>query len=310
VSTASAVRVDDGTAAAEWEVWTTRARLVVTDPTVLERATTLVRGLLDEVDRAASRFRPDSEVRLIAASAEQVHTVSPLLADLVRAALVAAAETDGDVDPTLGTVLTRLGYGEGGLGSGPGAEVPLPRWTAQRRATWRDVDLEGNRLRMPPGTLLDLGATAKAVTADRVAEEVAAAFGCGVMVSLGGDLRVAGPEPTQGWNVLVQDGEAEPASHVRLTGAAAVATSSTLHRRWRRNGQLMHHLIDPATRLPAAAVWRTVSVAAATCVRANTLSTQAVLLGDAAPEALTEAGVSARLVAADGEIVLVGGWPA
>jgi thiamine biosynthesis lipoprotein len=184
------------------------------------------------------------------------------------------------------------------------------RLRAERRATWRDVALEGETLRLPPGTLLDLGATAKAVAADRCAEEVADRFGCGALVSLGGDLRVAGAEPPDGWNVLVQDGDDEPASRIRLSGAQAVATSSTLWRRWQHDGQAMHHLVDAMTLLPARPVWRTVTVAAETCLRANTLSTQCVVVGSAAPSVLATAGVAARLVAADGAVTRLGGWPA
>jgi thiamine biosynthesis lipoprotein len=89
-----------------------------------------------------------------------------------------------------------------------------------------------------------------------------------------------------------------------------VATSSTLHRTWCRDGHLMHHLIDPATCAPAPAVWRTVSVAAATCLRANTLSPHAMVLGERAVPRLVDEGAAARLVRADGEIVHLGGWPA
>jgi thiamine biosynthesis lipoprotein len=71
----------------------------------------------------------------------------------------------------------------------------------------------------------------------------------------------------------------------------------------------MHHLIDPATGAPAPAIWRTVSVAAATCLRANTLSTHAMVLGERAVDHLVDEGAVARLVRADGEIVLVRGWP-
>jgi thiamine biosynthesis lipoprotein len=300
--------VDDRTVS-EWSVWTTTARLVVTDPSHLRAARELVTGYLAEVDVAASRFRPDSEVSRIARSDVDVHAVSPVLRDLLEAALTAAAETDGGVDPTLGAVLTHLGYGTAGSGS-TGGEPEGFRITAHRAATWRDVSLDGRELRLPPGTLLDLGATAKAHAADRCATRVATVLGCGVLVSLGGDLRVAGPEPADGWNVLVQDGAGEPASQVRLSGAHAVATSSTLHRTWRHDGRLMHHLIDPATGAPAPAVWRTVSVAAATCLRANTLSTHAMVLGERAVPRLVDEGAVARLVRADGEIVHLGGWPA
>jgi thiamine biosynthesis lipoprotein len=301
----------EGTAVAEWEVWTTTARVVVTDPSVLDAAVTLIRTRLEEVDLAASRFRADSEVRQIARSQDREHTISPLLADLVAAGLQAAQDTDGAVDPTLGTVLTHLGYRSEEPGSvSVVAPAPGIRWTAARRVTWRDIHVGHNTLRMPPGTLLDLGASAKAWTADRCAEDVASRFGCGAMVSLGGDLRVAGAPPTDGWNILVQDGADEPASRIGLTGAEAVATSSTLHRRWLRHGQQMHHLIDPLTGYPARPVWRTVTVAAPTCLMANTLTTQAMVLGELAILVLAETGLPARLVDASGEVIAIGGWPA
>ena len=296
--------------AAEWSLWTTTARLVVTDATQLTAARQLVRTYLDEVEMAASRFRADSEVSRIATSGVEVHSVSPVLRDLLEAALTAAAETAGGVDPTLGTVMTHLGYGRGGIGSTPTrGELDTFRVSAHRAATWRDVSLEGRRLRLPAGTLLDLGATAKARAADRCAVRVATVLGCGVLVSLGGDLRVAGPEPVEGWTVLVQDAEDQPASKIRLTGAQAVATSSTLRRTWRRDGRSMHHLVDPATRAPAEPVWRTVSIAAETCLRANTLSTHAMVLGDRAVAMLVEQGAVGRLVHATGEVVHTGGWP-
>lgn len=302
--------VDDRTVA-EWGVWSTTARLVVTDPTQLEAARELVITHLAEVDLAASRFRPDSEVSRIARSASEIHTISPVLGDLVRAAQAAAAETAGGVDPTLGTVLTHLGYGPGGRVSTPAPGEPDGfRIIAHRAATWRDMSVDGCTLRVPRGTLLDLGATAKAWTADRCATQVAEVLGCGAMVSLGGDLRVAGPEPVKGWNVLVQDADDEPGSQIRLTGAQAVATSSTLHRTWRHRGRPMHHLIDPATSAPAPVVWRTVSIASDTCLRANTLSTHSMILGEDAVPMLVDEGAVARLVHATGEIVHVGGWPA
>jgi thiamine biosynthesis lipoprotein len=224
--------------------------------------------------------------------------------------------TDGDVDPTLGTQLSALGYDRdiSLLPDHPHASRP-PLVRVRRRAMWGDVTLqhepEGDAiLVVPDGVLLDLGATAKAWTADRCATEVAEALGCGVLVSLGGDLRVAGPDPEDGWTILVQDGPDQPASTIQLHGARAVATSSTLTRTWRRCGRELHHVIDPVTTLPVDPVWRTVSVAATTCVHANTLSTSALVRRRAAPAMLRERGVPARLVARDGSITTTNGWPA
>jgi thiamine biosynthesis lipoprotein len=89
-----------------------------------------------------------------------------------------------------------------------------------------------------------------------------------------------------------------------------LATSGVTARHWRRGGQSFHHIIDPATSLPATTPWRVVTVAASTCVEANIASTAAVILGDAAPAWLQERGLAARLVRTDGSVLYVGGWPA
>ncbi|HEX3317610.1 MAG TPA: FAD:protein FMN transferase, partial [Solirubrobacteraceae bacterium] len=88
-----------------------------------------------------------------------------------------------------------------------------------------------------------------------------------------------------------------------------LATSSTTTRRWRRGGRDLHHILDPSTGAPCREVWRTATVAAGTCVRANVASTAAIVLGAAAPEWLAARGLPARLVRGSGEVVAVGGWP-
>jgi thiamine biosynthesis lipoprotein len=309
-------RSDGGVATAEWSVWTTTARVVVTRQTALGPAQEIVREILAAVDQAASRFRADSEVRRLAdvrsAGSRVTAAVSPLLADLVEVALDAAQQTGGAVDPTIGNDLVRLGYATGvpssASGSGGGSIA------VRSRPSWRDVvlDRSGDRptLTVPTGTLIDLGSTAKAWAADLSAVQIAQRLGGGVLVSLGGDLRVAGDEaPQRGWQVLVQDGPNEPAGQVALDGAHAIATSSTLHRRWQADGRSMHHILDPSTGHSAPPVWRTASVAADTCVAANTLATAALVLGHRIVPLLRDTNVCARLVAADRQVITLGAWP-
>ena len=271
-------------ASRNWEVWTSPARLVVTPEVPIDGAVELVNGLLAEIDAAASRFRQDSEVRRIAASSRSEHEISPLLTWLLRCALRAAADTAGDVDPT--------------IAEPSGAGRPTVRWT--------DVRLDGRSLTLPPRTLLDLGATGKAAAADLCATSVVDLYGGGALVSLGGDLRVAGEDPSGGWHVLAQDAPGEPRSVVELTGLRALATSSTLHRR----GDSGHHILCPADGTAAGEVWRTVTVAASTCRRANTFSTAAIVRGERGADLLRSTGLPARLVAADGSVVTLNGWPA
>ncbi len=298
--------LDSGTA--QWPVWGTTARLVITDRVRLRTARRLVANHLAAVDKACSRFRPNSEVcRLLRAAGRPVR-VSALLAELVTAALRAARLSDGDVDPTLGTAMQRLGY-ERDLSLLP----TCGGWFEgrERRAPgWRNVRLDGRDLTVPAGVLLDLGATAKAYAADHCARMVAERCGVGVQVSLGGDIATAGTAPDGGWRILVGDQPDEPATTVTLPGGAALATSSTISRQWQHSGRRLHHILDPRTCRPVPPVWRTVSVAAYRCVDANTFSTAAVVRGDAAPAWLRSLGVPARLVTADRQVLTLGQWPA
>ncbi|XVV11094.1 FAD:protein FMN transferase [Actinoplanes sp. CA-131856] len=312
-----------GADTAQWTVWGTVARVVVTDPAAIDEAAAIVREELAAVDLACSRFRTDSELRQVTPG--RAVAISPLLAELVGAALRAARETDGDVDPTIGAALHGLGYDRDfaeitGRGSGAdaaavtglGYDRDFAAVTGRRVAPavrvfaapdWRSVRLHDGRLTVPAGVLLDLGATAKAVAADRCAALVAERLGTGVMVALGGDIATAGAAPDGGWKVLVQDRPGDPSHAVRLPSGAAVATSSTASRTW---GHL-HHILDPRTGLPAPRVWRTVTVAAHSCLRANTLTTAAIVRGRGASGLLR--GVPSRLVTPDLDVVRQGGWP-
>lgn len=297
----------------QWPVWGTTARIVVTDPRVAADAQALVVQRLAAVDAACSRFREDSELaraqRRLATDPATPVEVSPLLAELITAGLRAAEQTDGDVDPTLADDLCALGYDR----DYALIELVAPtrmtiRLSRRVRHHWADVRLDGNRLSMAAGVHLDLGASAKAVAADQAAAAVAAQVGGGVLVSLGGDIATAGPAPDDGWQVLVQDGAGQPPARVRLD-TGGLATSSTVSRAWRNGTRAVHHILDPSSGFPADPVWRTVSVAAATCAEANTLSTAAIVRGLSAVAWLRDSGRSARLVSANGEIVRLGGWP-
>lgn len=298
-------RLMSGPTTAQWSVWSTTARVVVTEPAALAPALGLVNQVLSVVDRAASRFRPDSELRTLAPGLPTV--VSPTLAELVRVALDAAERTGGAVDPTMGRALGDLGYDRDlSLVDVDGLEIPLVVRPAPGR---RSVRLIGRTLTVPAGVELDLGATAKAHAADTAAQLVAATLGGGVLVSLGGDIATAGTEPDGGWRVLVRDQPDDPSCVLTMPAGRAIATSSTRSRSWRRGRARLHHILDPRTCLPAKPVWRSVSVVARSCVDANTATTAALVRGADGPALVRELGLPGRFVAADGAVVPVAGWP-
>ncbi|MEI4270281.1 FAD:protein FMN transferase [Klenkia sp. LSe6-5] len=307
-----AAQLERPVAVADWTAWTCRVRLAVTDPAALPAARALLTARLAAVDRACSRFRADSELAAVDAGAGRWTPVGPLLAEALAVALRAARLSDGDVDPTVGGAMTALGYDRDLDLVDPGQVPPV----LSPVAGWGTVELDGDRVRIPWGTRLDLGATAKSWTADRAAADIAARTGVGALVSIGGDVAVAGPAPAGGWRVRVEDvtgdpdAPAGPDAQVVVLTDGGLATSGTRARRWRRGGVEVHHVLDPRTGLPATPAWRTVSVAAASCTDAGTASTAAVVRGRAALPWLAGLGLPARLVGEDGDVVTTGGWPA
>ncbi len=302
-----AIPVDECTA--QWPVWSTTARLVVTDPPALPEARRLVEEHLAEVDAACSRFRPDSELSQ-ASRRGGTTRLSPLLAELVAGSLAAARLTDGAVDPTVGAALSDLGY-DADLATVllRVDDAPPVRLRACHAPGWRQVRLDGDRLTVPAGVQLDLGATAKAQAADVAAARVSARLGVGALVSLGGDIATAG-ERAGGWQVVVQDQPDDAPVQVTLPPGAALATSSTRSRQWWRGQQRLHHVIDPRTSRPADRIWACVSVSGWTCLQANALSTAAVVKGVAAVSWLRRLGAPARLVdARSGLAITLGAWP-
>src|SRR5215469_11678382 len=306
----------------------TSVHLLVTDPRGADRACALLREELDAIDLACSRFRPDSELWRVNNARGRTVRISELLAEAVAVALAAAYVTDGDVDPTCGRSLVRLGY-DRDFAAARQDTGPLLR-PAVPAAGWQAVELDRDRreLRIPGEVMLDLGATAKALAADRAAKRIAAALNCGTLVNLGGDIRVVGEPPDQGWPVGIADDRgfdgaaASPArpglarfcpplhDAVVTIRDGGLATSSTKVREWSRGTARLHHIIEPSTGMPADSCWRTVSVAAATCVAANTASTAAIIRGEWAPAWLAGQHLPARLVGGGGEVVTVAGWPA
>ena len=138
-------------------------------------------------------------------------------------------------------------------------------------------------------TPMDFGAgPSRARAADRVASRAAEASGGGALVSIEGDIGLAGEAPPGGWNI-------------RLIGRGPVGTS-LIH--------LFSGGLASARARSERAVWSTISVAADTCRRAHAVATEALARGEDAPLWLGRQGVAARLVGADGSVLVAGAWPA
>jgi thiamine biosynthesis lipoprotein len=302
--------------AADWKALGCQLRLVVGDPSDLAVARAVLEAELSAIDLACSRFRADSELSRVNAGNGRPVPVSPLFAEALEVALDAAATTDGDVDPTVGRAMQAIGYDRDFayvIGRDTGVTVkavPSPGRSVVR------LDRRTMTVTVPSGVQLDLGATAKAFVVDRAARRLERAIhGRSALVAVGGDLATSGVMPSGGWSVRAQDAtgpvdSTPPGPHQMLTlYGGGLATSSTMARRWLRGDRLMHHIIDPRNGRPTGSPWRTVTVAAPTCVQANIASTASIVRGGTAVEWLRQLGLPARLVDNAGRVVTVGAWP-
>ncbi len=293
---------------ATWPALGTTAHLVVGPGGDLESIRDTVEGELGRIDRACSRFRPDAELVGLNSAGGRPTRVSALLFEAIDVALNAARVTEGAVDPTVGAAIIAAGYDrdfEAVAQDGPPVSpVPAPGWRAV------ETDAPSGTVRLGRGAQLDLGATAKALAADRAARLTRSVTDAGVLLSLGGDIAVAGPPPPGGWPVaLADDHRSSPTGPVVRLAGGGLATSSTSVRRWRRGGRELTHILDPLTGAPCRPVWRTVSVKAASCVDANVASTATIVLGQRGRDWLVRVGFDARLVGVDRSVVHLNGWP-
>jgi thiamine biosynthesis lipoprotein len=242
-----------------------------------------------------SRFRPDSELSRL--NRARTMRVGPELAEVVRLAVDARETTRGRFDPTVYNAVVSAGYdrsfelieAESTCASHVGVPPCLGR-----------IEIDGDLVVIEAGFGLDLGGIAKGWAADRVCAMLSSAGPA--LVDAGGDLVGAG----RTWPI----GVSTPARTITLgLRDGALATSGRDRRRWIRDGNEAHHLIDPATGAPANGDVLTVTVAAGTAAEAEVLA-KALFLSGGAERAAREADavdLPAVIVARDGRTLLAGG---
>jgi thiamine biosynthesis lipoprotein len=133
-----------------------------------------------------------------------------------------------------------------------------------------------------------------------------------VLVSLGGDVSVAGSPPPGGWAVGIAQESAAPAERLHQVVAithGGLASSAPAARTWQCGLREVHHIVNPRTGDCAEPYWSLVSATGASCVDANTVTTASLVWGAHALDRMRGFGQSVRLVRLDGTVFSVNGWP-
>lgn len=297
--------------AATLQAWKTELVLVVRRRADERAVEDLLRREVERMDRAASRFREDSEISRINQQDGRWVTVSAYLGEVLEAALEAAELTDGLVNPCMGAAVDAAGYRIWRDGASAVSRSDVSP-ESDLLTAWEEVEVrsEGSqvKVRIPAGMVLDVGAVAKGWLADRLAMLAAERFACGALANMGGDVRVVTGE--RGWDVAVDPQVPGVAPQALELWDAGLATSSTGRRRWTTSdGTVAHHIIDPRTGSPAVAAWTTCAVLAATTAEANAASTAGLILGERGPEWIQDQGLDAWFVGEDGSQMRTGRWP-
>lgn len=224
-------------------------------------------ALVRDAESRLSRFLPGSALSRL--NRDRV-VRDNMLARVTEAALGACAMTAGAFDPRLGATLCALGYDRTFERLAPQVGAPASKGDTGMEAGISTIDPVDNRLRVEVdgdtvrlfgAGALDLGGIAKGWTVDRVFERLEG----DVLVDGGGDIRARGAEP---WSVGVGDDDV-----IGLTDGA-VATSSTLARRWvLPDGRVAHHILDPRTNAPAKTTITVATVLARTAIVADIFAT-------------------------------------
>lgn len=258
---------------------------------------------ITELESMWSRFRSTSEIsRLNSAGGVPVRCSSETVR-LVELLVQGWWVTDGAFDPTLLASLVGLGYHSSR--SAPDDRTDLcPGSQLRGRPDGVLVDPVANTVQLPSGTLLDPGGLGKGLAADLVLAELVERGAKGALVSVGGDLAVAGtPEGADAWCVEVQPDPNCEASVVRLR-SGGVASSSTRLRTWTVDGAARHHILNPNTGRPTEGAVVGAAVIAGSAATAEAFTKCAFVDGFAgAIETYQRFGLAARMWLDADEIV-------
>jgi thiamine biosynthesis lipoprotein len=263
---------------------------------------------LAHLERAWSRFRPDSEVSRLNAAHGRPVVVSPITYSLIARAVHAWRCSGGAFDPTVLPNLVAHGYDRDFAAMASDAPTVASSTETTRLppgAGVVELDPVVGAVRLPDGVALDLGGIAKGFAADMVADELRDAGADGVCVNLGGDLRVRGTPPwDRAWAVEIEREPGVGGAPARAPGTVVlrdggIATSSCRRRVWRRDGEERHHVIDPRSGRSAIVAWSSVTAIACRAVDAEPAATAALLCPDAPAATAALAAFGAVGVAVD-----------
>lgn len=190
----------------------------------------------------------NSEIYAVNHSNGNVVTLSEDTAGVVSFALEMAKETDGALEPTIYPVLTAWGFttDENRI---PGNEEIQ---SLLSRVGYEKVELNGQKIHLPEGMELDLGAVGKGYAGDLTAEIVKESGVTSALLNIGGNVQTVGSRPDgNDWRLAIRSPYGDGEVGVLEVSDCAVVTSGNYERYFTgEDGKRYGHIIDPKTGYP------------------------------------------------------------
>lgn len=230
---------------------------------------------IEDLDAILSVTDEGSEIYRVNHSGGEAVVLSEETGDLLAEALALCESTGGALDVTIYPVVRAWGFTTG--------DYKVPE-KAELEALLEGVDytrvaLEGERLTLPEGMELDLGAVAKGWTGDQLMELFAGVGITSAIVELGGNVQALGAKPDgTPWRVALQAPEGGYAGALEIVDKAVI-TSGGYQRYFEQDGVTYFHIIDPATGYPADSGLVSATIVADRGVQGDGLSTALFVMG-------------------------------
>jgi thiamine biosynthesis lipoprotein len=241
------------------------------------------------IERKYSRYRGDSVVHQINASAGHQIDVDNECADLLDFAATLTRLSEGAFDITSG-VLRKAWTFEGGDQVPAQAQIDA----LLESVGWHRVEWQRPVLKLQVGMQIDLGGIGKEYAVDSAAalvDKISPGLSC--LINFGGDVAVRNARQNgKPWRVGIEScARTGTAQRVVELSRGALATSGDSRRFVFRGGHRYSHILDARTGWPVRGAPHAITVAADTCTQAGTLTTLAMLKGKNAEELLKSSGV-------------------
>ena len=233
--------------------------------------------LFELAEKTCSRFLEDSELTLLNTQLGKEVVVSEQMFSILKESKRFFRETDGLFNPGILSSLVNNGYSKS-IEHIKGQAIvdscfPTPVAISDLPFTLNDkshcVILH---------TKIDLGGIAKGWVIDQAAnllEKVGYGF-----INVGGDIRIFGTLPRP-LNIGIESphNALNMISSIQVS-AGAVATSTSMKRRWMMNGKWKHHLIDPRTGSTSNSDIISATITASTALEADVWAKTVLLAGE------------------------------